>query len=31
VRKVEKKLAFPGRIVREKWVAQAKALVKQQG
>ena len=29
VRKLEARLAFPGRIAREKWVAQAKALDKQ--
>ncbi|MCB1489297.1 MAG: hypothetical protein KDJ88_17800, partial [Bauldia sp.] len=29
VKKLEAKLAFPGRIAREKWVAQAKALTKQ--
>lgn len=30
IRRIEEKLAFPGRIAREKWVAQAKALVKNQ-
>ncbi|MEQ9691428.1 MAG: polyhydroxyalkanoate depolymerase [Bauldia litoralis] len=29
VRKLEAKLSFPGRIAREKWIAQARALVKQ--